>query len=400
MSTTTSECIVTCEDNIEQLIVMQKAREKRNEVEHKKFIEENDMEAEKQEKDVIRLSEQKKREEIQTTNVVTLLANKYNFDVADALQYISKMITSSNVSSDTLKTEAKANNVVVMTNKPIRDNNAVKLINMIPFKVDETSYNSYLYKGQVVMSTKNDETQQCNNIVVKYPLIGNLEQWENTSINCNDEARLYKLLQTRKCRNLLEFYGTHGLGLVIEEVDGGSLFDIVYDNHDVEKHVWNWSQLGKDIATALSYLNKCNISHNDLKPENICFSNSKNIWKLIDLGLATKLSCKVSRSIGTDGFRAPEIKVDGRLHVNSDVYGLGIIMKDSFSVWRERYDSLITLTNNNKAKTLYSKLKTDMKKLVVQMVETEPDKRPSVKLLVNKFKNLQNRENKLVELVK
>ena len=112
------------------------------------------------------------------------------------------------------------------------------------------------------------------------------------------------------------------------------------------------------------------------------------------------MSCKVSRSIGTDGFRAPEIKADGRLHVNSDVYGLGIIMKDSFSVWRERYDSLITQTNNNKAKTLYSKLKTDMKKLVVQMVETEPDKRPSVKLLVNKFKNLQKRENKLVELVK
>jgi serine/threonine protein kinase len=249
------------------------------------------------------------------------------------------------------------------------------------------------------MPTKNDEPQQYNNVVVKYPLIGNLKEWKDTYINCNDEARLYKSLQTRKCRNLLEFYGTHGLGLVIEEVDGGSLSDIISDN-DVEKHVWNWSQLGKDVAAALSYLNKCNISHNDLKPENICFSNMKNIWKLIDLGLATKLSCKVSRSIGTDGFRAPEIKVDGRLHVNSDVYGLGIIMKDSFSVWRERYDSLITLTNNNKAKTLYSKLKTDMKKLVVQMVETEPDKRPSVKLLVNKFKNLQNRENKLVELVK
>jgi len=390
MSTTTSECIGTCEDNIEQLIVMQKAREKRNELENKQFIQDNDMEA-----------EENKKEEIQTTNMVTLLANKFNFDVADALQYISKMITSSNVSSDTLQTEAKANKVVVMTNKPIRDNNAVKLINMIPFKVDETSYNSYLYKGQVVMSTKNHETQQCNNIVVKYPLIGNLEQWKDTSINCNDEARMYKLLQTRKCRNLLEFYGTHGFGLVIEEVDGGSLFDIVYDNHDVEKHVWNWSQLGKDIATALSYLNKFNISHNDLKPENICFSNSKNIWKLIDLGLATKLSCKVSSSIGTDGFRAPEI-VEGILHVNSDVYGMGIIMKDSLDVWCKRYDKLININNINykKAKTLYSNLKNDMKKLVVQMIETDPDKRPSNITLVHKFRILQKRENKLVELVK
>ena len=384
------------EDNIERLIVIQKAREKRNEVKHQRFIEEQQA-----------TEEQKKRDAFQITNVVTLLANKYNFDVADALQYISKIMNSSTDTADAAahtlaeavqNHEIKTQKVVVKhKNKPMKDDNAVKLINMTPLKVDDTSYNSYLYKGQVIMPTKNDEPQY-NNVVVKYPLIGNLEEWKDTYINCNDEARLYKSLQTRKCPNLLEFYGTHGSGLVIEEVDGGSLSDIISDN-DVEKQVWNWSQLGKDVAAALSYLNKCNISHNDLKPQNICFSNMKNIWKLIDLGLATKLSCKVSRSIGTDGFRAPEIKVDGRLHVNSDVYGLGIIMKDSFSVWRERYDSLITLTNNNKAKTLYSKLKTDMKKLVVQMVETEPDKRPSVKLLVNKFKNLQKRENKLVELV-
>lgn len=386
------------EDNIERLIVIQKAREKRNEVNHQRFIEEQKA-----------TEEQKKRDAFQITNVVTILANKYNFDVADALQYISNIMNSSTDTADAaahtlaeaVQThEAKTKKVVVKhKNKPMKDDNAVKLINMTPLKVDDSSYNSYLYKGQVIMPTKNDEPQQYNNVVVKYPLIGNLEEWKDTYINCNDEARLYKSLQTRKCPNLLEFYGTHGSGLVIEEVDGGSLSDIISDN-DVEKQVWNLSQLGKDVAAALLYLNKCNISHNDLKPQNICFSNRKNIWKLIDLGLATKLSCKVSRSIGTDGFRAPEIKVDGRLHVNSDVYGLGIIMKDSFSVWSERYDTLITLTNNNKAKTLYSKLKTEMKKLVVQMVETEPDKRPSVKLLVNKFKNLQNRENKLVELVK
>jgi hypothetical protein len=53
MSTTTSECIGTCEDNIEQLIVMQKAREKRNEVEHKQFIQDNDMEAEENKKEEI-----------------------------------------------------------------------------------------------------------------------------------------------------------------------------------------------------------------------------------------------------------------------------------------------------------------------------------------------------------
>jgi serine/threonine protein kinase len=384
------------EDNIERLIVIQKAREKRNEVKHQRFIEEQQT-----------TEEQNKRDAIQTTNLVSLLANKYNFDVADALQYISKMMNSSTDAVDAVdaaaiqNNEAKIKKVVVKhknKNTPMKDDNAVKLINMTPLKVDDTSYNSYLYKGQVIIPTKNDEPQY-NNVVVKYPLYGNLEEWKDTYINCNDEARLYKSLQTRKCPNLLEFYGTHGSGLVIEEVDGGSLSDIISDN-DVEKQVWNWSQLGKDVASALSYMNKCNISHNDLKPQNICFSIRKNIWKLIDLGLATKLSCKVSRSIGTDGFRAPEIKEDGKLHVNSDVYGLGIIMKDSFSVWRERYDTLITPTNNNKAKTLYSKLKTDMKKLVVQMVETEPDKRPSVKLLVNKFKNLQKRENKLVELVK
>ena len=94
--------------------------------------------------------------------------------------------------------------------------------------------------------------------------------------------------------------------------------------------------------------------------------------------------------------------VEGILHVNSDVYGMGIIMKDSLDVWCKRYDKLININDINykKEKSLYSNLKNDMKKLVVQMIETDPDKRPSNITLVHKFRILQKRENKLVKLVK
>jgi serine/threonine protein kinase len=256
------------------------------------------------------------------------------------------------------------------------------------------------------------------NIVVKYPLMGSLEEWEDSFTTCKDEVDLYKSLQTWKCPYLLRFYGTHGPGLVFEEVDGESLSDLVDTSVDVSKHMWNWSQLGEHVATALLYLHKLDISHNDLKPENVRFSKSKGIWKLLDLGLATEMDCKVVRSIGTDGFRAPEVAAKGRLHVKSDVYGMGIMMQDALVSWSMRYELAFnqlvkkevssgyycgkrkTKTKEEELQAVYLELEDDMKELVDRMIETDPDKRPSILALVHEFRSLQERENKLVDDIK
>lgn len=192
-----------------------------------------------------------------------------------------------------------------------------------------------------VQTTPGEEFQIVN-IVVKYPLMGSLDDWKDSFQTCQEEVVMYRQIQTWKCPFLLRYYGSHGPGLVFEYVDGESLDSLLFHatDVDIEQQTWMWSELGFHVSTALLYLHKLNISHNDIKPENVRYSATKQCWKLLDLGLATDFDMKVSRQIGTDGYRSPEVAKSGRLNRKSDVYSLGIMMDDALERLVKRYQVL------------------------------------------------------------
>ena len=84
-----------------------------------------------------------------------------------------------------------------------------------------------------------------------------------------------------------------------------------------------------DICDALSYIHHKQVIHKDLKPENILITRSGGYAKILDFGLSDTDSILTGKGpAGTLKYAAPEV-VDGRrADALSDIYSLGMIMKD------------------------------------------------------------------------
>lgn len=85
--------------------------------------------------------------------------------------------------------------------------------------------------------------------------------------------------------------------------------------------------LGIDISTALSYCEKAQIIHRDVKPENIFVTQYGN-YKLGDFGIARKLDQTLGTYTlrGTYRYMAPEIFHNNRYGTTVDQYSLGLVL--------------------------------------------------------------------------
>lgn len=85
-----------------------------------------------------------------------------------------------------------------------------------------------------------------------------------------------------------------------------------------------------DITSGLSYLHDLNITHRDIKPDNIvlqhCNSRASNtIYKIIDLGYAKELNDSIVSFVGTLHYLAPEIFETINYDKSVDYWSLGIM---------------------------------------------------------------------------
>ena len=119
-----------------------------------------------------------------------------------------------------------------------------------------------------------------------------------------------------------------GPGIVMEYVDGRTLADYIAENPSFASRMRVFEQL----LQAVSYIHRCGLVHNDIKPENIIITRSDDDVKLIDFGLADSDAYYLLRTLGcTRAYASPELlaretSVDSR----SDIYSLGVIMKELF----------------------------------------------------------------------
>ena len=119
-----------------------------------------------------------------------------------------------------------------------------------------------------------------------------------------------------------------GPGIIMEYIDGRTLSEFLKENPPIQQRRRVFGQL----LEAVAYLHRKSIIHNDLKPENILITHSDNTIKLVDFGLSDDDAHYLSKTPGcTPEYASPELLAHSApLDVRSDIYSLGLLMRDIF----------------------------------------------------------------------
>lgn len=109
------------------------------------------------------------------------------------------------------------------------------------------------------------------------------------------------------------------------------------------------------LTDAVSYLHAQNIRHRDVKPENILVNNGKAF--LCDFGISREFSITglTTNGSGTPRYRAPEIERQGHHDEKSDVWSLGCVFVEMWSVIKgEELSRFYTFMSESKNSWIYS----------------------------------------------
>ena len=132
--------------------------------------------------------------------------------------------------------------------------------------------------------------------------------------------------------NLVNVYDFDAEGerpfLVMEYVEGGTLAESVERGEFLDAE-----GVAREILDALRAIHEAGIVHRDVKPENVLVSG-EGTMKLTDFGIAhprdaTRLT-STGEIIGTMRYVAPELGVGATPSPRSDLYSLGILLRECF----------------------------------------------------------------------
>ncbi len=161
--------------------------------------------------------------------------------------------------------------------------------------------------------------------------ISNLKQF-------NEEVKILKKIDHPNVIRLHEVYeDKNDIYLIMEECNGGSLFERIFNNYSLRKFISekNIARIFKQIIDALNYCHLQGICHRDIKPENIIFLNKddNSPIKLIDFGLGKISDDNLKRMIskvGSPQYTSPEV-LDGEYDFKCDIWSAGVILYNLFS---------------------------------------------------------------------
>ncbi|KAA6402974.1 MAG: putative CAMK family protein kinase [Streblomastix strix] len=149
------------------------------------------------------------------------------------------------------------------------------------------------------------------------------------------------------------------------------------------ERVW---EIFAQIILGLEFMHNLNIIHRDIKPDNI-FIMEDGSARLGDFGLSKVLDEKdYGSTVGTRYYRAPEVFMQGKMYFSSDVYAVGIVITECLTGKHPLIGSndqeTISNIKQGRATKLPEWIPNELKDLLLRMMNTDKDKRPTVQEII------------------
>ncbi|XP_072038604.1 serine/threonine-protein kinase ULK3-like [Amphiura filiformis] len=170
------------------------------------------------------------------------------------------------------------------------------------------------------------KSQQREVVAVKCILRSSLNK--KTTENLLQEIGILKKIRHDYIVQLKDFvWDNHYIYLVMEYCSGGDLSVFIRKKQALpERFVRRFLQ---QLASALQFLHSQNITHMDLKPQNLLLSDTHDpVLKVADFGFAQQLSEEVYADTlrGSPLYMAPEIICKSKYDAKVDLWSVGVIM--------------------------------------------------------------------------
>ena len=150
------------------------------------------------------------------------------------------------------------------------------------------------------------------------------------------------ILSKFNCENIVKYYDSskdgNNIYILMELCNGENLRNFIDRNMNnstlIQENIL--SNIISQLCTGIKEIHNKKIIHRDLKPENIFLNDDMNI-KIGDFGISKQLDSFKTHIItknraGTDYYIAPEIINDGTFNEKSDIYSLGCIIYELFTL--------------------------------------------------------------------
>ena len=118
-----------------------------------------------------------------------------------------------------------------------------------------------------------------------------------------------------------------GAGIVMEYVEGRTMTEWLAENPATESR----RRVFGELLSAIGYMHRRGVLHNDLKPDNILITRADDTLKIIDFGLSDNDAHYLARTPGcTPRYASPELRERRPLDARSDIYSIGVIAGEMF----------------------------------------------------------------------
>lgn len=210
-----------------------------------------------------------------------------------------------------------------------------------------------------------------------------------------------------------EFIGNHHSNVVsiysMGRIDGVFIIEMEYFNgHKLSDELCETGfksprtfneiyELFLQILNGVEYIHSKNICHGDIKPQNILTDGK--LVKITDFGtskLIEDLFIKTIDGGGTWAYMAPEVAGSNRRYLNSDIYGLGVLLY-KFLTGRTPHETANQLINNMpypKPREINDNIPESVERIVMKLLRRNPEERyQDVMEIKRDFKDVLRNEN-------